>query len=213
MRHGEVVKKPIVQRTVNLKLQCAQRMGDPFDRVRLTVCPVVGRVDAPLISGAGMGRVHDAVHHRIAHIQVGMAHINLGTQGFRPVGKLARTHPPEQIEVLFHRPISVRAVLPRRSDNLVSVVDCLATVLADLLRGQVINVRFALFDQVFGPRVQLLEIVGRVVFAVLPIVAEPVDVLLDRVDVLDFFLFGVGVVKPQVAQTAELRRNAKVERD
>ena len=46
-----------------------------------------------------------------------------------------------------------------------------------------------------------------------PVVAEPADIALDRVDVLLLFLDGVGVVEAQVAAPAELRGNPEVQRD
>src|SRR5262249_19825356 len=43
--------------------------------------------------------------------------------------------------------------------------------------------------------------------------AEPADVFLDRVDVLDVFLGRIGVVETQVAGAAVLLRDAEVEAD
>ena len=66
-------------------------------------------------------------------------------------------------------------------------------------------------DQVDGPRVELLEVVGRVEELAAPVEAEPADVGLDRVDVRLLLLLGVGVVEPEVAAAAELARDAEVE--
>ena len=41
-----------------------------LNRIRLTVREVIHRVDAPLVAGAVMLRMQDAVHDRIAHIQI-----------------------------------------------------------------------------------------------------------------------------------------------
>src|SRR5262249_43917704 len=55
--------------------------------------------------------------------------------------------------------------------------------------------------------------IGREVEVRPPVVAEPADVFLDRVDVLDFLLCGIGVVEPEMAGPAELPGEAEVDRD
>ena len=86
-------------------------------------------------------------------------------------------------------------------------------MLADLVGGEVVDVRLAGLDQVDGPVVELVEVVGGVVEMLAPVEAEPADVFLDRVDVLLLFLDRVGVVEAQVAASAELLRDPEVERD
>ena len=188
-----------------LELQRADRMRDPLDRVGLAVGEIVGRVDAPLVAAAMVRGVQDAVHHRVAHVQVGRGHVDLRPQGARAVGKLAGPHPLEQVEVLLDRAVAVGAVLARLGQR--------AAMFADFVGRQVADVRLAGLDQLHGPLVNLLEIVGGVVEPVLPIEAQPADVLHDRVDVLDVFFAGVGVVEPQVAQAAELLGDAEVQAD
>src|SRR5690606_20722519 len=68
-------------------------------------------------------------------------------------------------------------------------------------------------DQVLGPLVELLEVVGGVVEVLAPVVAEPVHVLDDGVDVLLLLLDRVGVVEPQVAAAAEFLGDAEVDAD
>jgi len=46
-----------------------------------------------------------------------------------------------------------------------------------------------------------------------PVEAEPADVLLDRVDVLNVFFDRIGVVEAQVAAAAVLERHAEIEAD
>ena len=58
----------------------------------------------------------------------------------------------------------------------------------------------------------MLEVIGGVVF-VTPLVAKPLDVLFDGIDVLHVLLGGVGVVEAQVAHTAMLGGDAEVEAD
>ena len=72
---------------------------------------VVHRIDAPLVAGAVMLGVQDAVHHRVAHVEVGRRHVDLGAQGARAVGELAGLHAREQVEVLLDGAVAVRALL------------------------------------------------------------------------------------------------------
>ena len=86
-------------------------------------------------------------------------------------------------------------------------------MLADLVGGEVVDVGLAGLDQVDGPVVELVEVVGGEVEMLAPVEAEPADVFLDRVDVLLLFLDRVGVVEAQVAAAAELLGDPEVERD
>ena len=71
---------------------------------------------------------------------------------------------------------------------------------------KIADVRLAGLDQLDGPIVKLVEVIGRVEEAVVPIEAQPADVLHDGIDVLGFFLRRIGVVETQIALAAELRR-------
>lgn len=50
---------PVVAGPPDLKLQGAQRVGDVLNRVTQAVREVVGRVDAPLVTGVGVRHVLD----------------------------------------------------------------------------------------------------------------------------------------------------------
>ena len=84
---------------------------------------------------------------------------------------------------------------------------------ADLVGRVRVDVGQPAPDQVLGVLVEPLVVVRRVVLAVVPVEAEPADVLLDGVDVLDVLLDRVGVVEAQVAVPAVLGRDAEVEAD
>ena len=88
-----------------------------------------------------------------------------------------------------------------------------AAVLADLVGGEAVDVGLARHDQVHGVAVERLEIVRGVARLAVPVEAQPADVLLDRLDVLDVLLRRVGVVEAQVAGAAELGGDAEVEAD
>src|ERR1039458_10587294 len=65
-------------------------MRDALDGVGLAVREIVHRIDAPLVARAVMFGVQNAVHHRIAHVQVLRSHIDLGAQGTRADRKSTR---------------------------------------------------------------------------------------------------------------------------
>ena len=88
-----------------------------------------------------------------------------------------------------------------------------AAVLADLVGRQVVDVGLAGPDEVDGPLVELLEVVGGEVQVLAPVEAQPAHVRLDGVDVLLLLLGGVRVVEAQVAAAAELPGDAEVEAD
>ncbi len=84
---------------------------------------------------------------------------------------------------------------------------------ADLVGRQRIDVGDALANQLFGELIELLVIIRRVVFALVPVKSQPLHVVLDRIDVLDVFLDGIGVVEAEVAVAAEFAGDAEVEAD
>ena len=187
------------------ELQRADGMGDTLDGVRLAVGEVVRGVDAPRITRAWVRGVQDAVQHRVAEVDVARRHVDLRAQHTRAVGELARPHPREQVQALLDGAIAPRAGDARLGER--------PAVLADLVRGQVVDVRLAGADEVDGPVVELPEVVGGVVEVLAPVEAEPVHIRLDGIDVLLLLLGRVGVIEAQVATTAELLRDAEVQAD
>ncbi len=88
----------------------ADGVRDVLDGIRLAVREVVHRVDAPLVAGAVMLGVEDAVHDGIAHVEVRRGHVDFGAQGARAVGEFAGLHALEQIEIFFDGAIAIGAV-------------------------------------------------------------------------------------------------------
>src|SRR5690606_33823097 len=173
--------------------------------VRLPVGEVVARVDAPLVAGLMVMGVADAGEHRVAQVDVRRGHGDLGAQGTGAVREVAGLHAGEQVEVLFYAAVAEWAVLAR----LVQA----AAVFAHFLGIQVADEGFAGLDQVDGPLVQLIEIVGGIALGAGPFETQPLDVALDRVDVFLVFLGRVGVVETQVALAAEFLGQAEVQAD
>ena len=196
---------PVVERPVVLELQRAERMRDPLERVRQRVREVVGRIDDPGVGLPVVGTATDPVDGRVAQVHVGRRHVDLRPQRPRAVGELARPHPREQVQVLLHRPAAVRAVAPRLVPP--------SAVAAHLVPRQVVDVGQPLADQRHRALVQPLEVVRGVVRTVLPVEAEPADVPLDRAHELQILGLRVRVVHAQVAEPAELLRDAEVQAD
>ena len=204
-RHGQVGDQPVVERAVLLELERAERVGDLLDGVRRRMREVVHRIDAPRVAGPVMVGAADPVEHGIAQGDVRRRHVDLRAQHVGAVLELAGPHARKQVEVLLDGPVAVRAFTAGLGQR--------AAVLADFLGAEAVDVRLAGHDQVDGVVVERLEVVRGVKRLAMPVEAQPADVLLDRVDVLDVFFRGVGVVEAQVAGAAELGRNAEIQAD
>ena len=148
--------------------------------------------------------VEDAVHDRVAQVEVGRGHVDFGAQHAGAIGKLALAHALKQVEILLDAAVAVRTVLAGLGEG--------AAMLANLLGGEVIDVGLAGLDQLHGPLEELVEVVGGVAETI-PLEAEPAHVLLDGVHVLLLFLLGIGVVEAQVGEAAELVGQTEVEAD
>ncbi len=203
-KDSKLLDVPLVERLMVGELQGTHGVRDLFERIRLAVREVVHRIDAPLVAGAVMLGVEDAVHDRVAHVEVGRGHVDLGAQDAGAVGKLALAHALKQVEILLDAAVAVGAVCAGLGEG--------AAMLANLLGGEVIDVGLAGLDQLHRPREELIEVVGGVAETV-PLEAEPAHILLDGVHVLLLFLLGIGVVKAQVGEAAELVGQIEVEAD
>ena len=64
-----------------LELERADRVRDALNRIALPVRVVVGRVNGPCVACAVVVRSLDAVHHRVAQVEVWRSHVDLGSQG------------------------------------------------------------------------------------------------------------------------------------
>ena len=98
-----------------------------------------------------------------------MCHIYLCTEHLLPFRILSVTHFAEQLEVLLNAAVSVWALGTR---NLHCTTAC-----ADLLLGLIVYIGEAFLYEFLSPLVKLVEIV-RSITLVLPVEAEPLDVLL-----------------------------------
>ena len=190
MKNPKRLAKPIVQGTVVFKFQCADRMRDAFDRIGLTVSPVVHWVDAPVVSGPMVVSEHDPIKDWISQVEVGRFHVDFCSKRSGALCKLAVLHAKEQVQIFLDGAVSKRTISARLGQG--------ASVLAHLIGVEVAHVGMAFANQLQSPIVELLEVV-RSVEEIVPIKAEPTHVALDRVDVLLALFARVGVVEPQVA--------------
>ena len=138
-KDAQLLDIPAVERLVVGELQRAHGVGDILDGIGLAVGVVVHGIDAPLVAGAVVRGVQDAVHDGIAHIQVGRRHVDFGAQHAGAVRELALLHADEQVEIFLDRPIAIGAVFAGLGQS--------AAVLADLVGREVVDVRFSFFDE------------------------------------------------------------------
>ena len=200
------VDEPVVQRPMVFVFEAAQAVRDAFDGILEAVRPVVHRIDAPLIALPMMFGVQNAVHHRVAHIQVRVAHIDLCAKRARAVRKFACLRiRRKQVEIFFDAAIAIRAVLAGPCQR--------AAIFADLVAGKIADIRLALFDKFDCPLVHLLEIVACEKQPVIPFGPQPADILDNGIDKLLLFLDRIGIVKAQIEKPAELGRDSVIDPD
>ena len=67
--------------------------------------------------------------------------------------------------------------------------------------AEITDVRFSFFDERQGVLIKLAKIIRGIIFPVAPIETKPTDILTNGIDVFDFFLLRVGIVKTEIAET------------
>ena len=201
-RQVAMLDDPVVQGTVGLKFQRAQAVGNALQRVLNGMGEVIHGIDAPLVPLTVMVHVVDPVDNGVPHIEVAAGQVDLGPQGHGTVGELPCPHPGKEVQALLHGTVPVG----RRGRN----AD-VSPVCTELLGRQLAHIGKALFDEAHSLLVILLKIVGAVEEAVTPVETKPVDVLLDGLHELLVLFGGVGVIHPQVAQSAKLLSGTEVD--
>ena len=148
--------------------------------------------------------VTDPQQQGVAHDHVRVREVDPGTQHVRPVGN----------SPAFMRASRSRFSATDRSRYGLGVpaVGHGAAMLADLVLRLAVDVGLPLGDQADGNVVQLLEVVAGVELGV-PLEAQPPDVALDGLDVLDVLGERVGVVEAQVHAATELPGDAEIQAD
>ena len=186
-------------------LERAERIRDALEIIRLAVRPVVHRINDPGVAGALVGRLANSVHDRIAQVHVSGRHVDLGAKHVSTVLEFSRPHAAEQIEILFDGSMSIGALATRLGER--------AAIFAHLIRGEAVDICLAFPDELLGPLIQLLEVIGGMVKVLAPVESQPSNVALDLVDILLGFLDRVGVVEAQIAVPTELLRDTEIDAD
>ncbi len=120
---------------MRVELQRTQRVSDTFDRIALTVRPVIRRVHAPTVAGAVVRLITNPVHDGIAQLHVLVLHVNSGTQHACTLVEVARPHPCEQRKVLVDRPIPERAFDSWFAVSAALFGDCVAVLVVDVCQA------------------------------------------------------------------------------
>ncbi len=149
--------------------------------------------------------MQDPVQHRVAQIDVARSHVDLGAQHARAVWKLAGLHAAEQVEILLDRAIAERAVLAGLRQR--------AAAQADVLLRLVVDIGKACADQSLRPVIQPVEIIRGIEQVLAPIIAEPVHVSLNRIDIFLLFPGRIGVIEAQMTAPGKFLRDAEIEPD
>jgi hypothetical protein len=162
-------------------------------------------IDAPLVAGAVMRSLADAVDRRIAQVDVGRGHVDFRAQHVRALGERAIAHAAEQAQILIDVALAVGAVAAGFGKR--------AAPGAHLGGGLAVDVGVACFDQALCRAVHEIEIIAGVIEIGAPVEAQPLHRADDGIDVLLLFFFRVGVVEAQVAGAAVALRQPEVEAD
>ena len=109
-------------------------MGNAFNCIRERVGEIIHGVDWPVIAGAIVVGMANAIEQRVAHLHVGRGHVPLGAQHMGAVGKFTGAHPLEEVEIFFDRAAAVGAMTARFRHR--------AAIVADLLFVEAIDIGF-----------------------------------------------------------------------
>ncbi len=108
-----------------------------------------------------MCRFFDAVHGRVAHVHVGVRHIDFSAEKIPAFFKFTRAHATEEIQIFFDGTVAPGAWLARFREG--------AAVGAHVIALELTYISFAELNQFFGKFIRLFVIVTRIVFAVFPV--------------------------------------------
>ena len=131
-------------------------MCNIFNRITLSVCVIVHRINAPFISCAMMCNMTNAIHQRITEMHIRRSHVDLCTKCFVTVFKFTGTHSCKEIKILFYTTIAVRTILSR-------LCRC-AFHCSNFFCCRIINVSQSFFDQLACILIKFFEIIGSIEF-------------------------------------------------
>mmetsp|Transcript_44832 Transcript_44832/g.51806 ORF Transcript_44832/g.51806 Transcript_44832/m.51806 type:complete len:213 (-) Transcript_44832:734-1372(-) len=173
-------------------------MSNVFKRVVDWVSEIVHWVDAPFVSDMWMRSVLDSVSNRISHSSVLVLHVEFESEHSLTFLIHTHSHSIEELEVFFNGSVSPRTV------------ELLVSVLFHFSLSLMADISISLLDELNSTVVEVLEIV-RSIGDFERLVAQPVAVFLDAINVLDTFFLRVSVIKSQIGVSAVFRSQSEVE--
>ena len=111
---GQVMKQPIVKRTLIFELEGADAVRDVLERIFNGVRKGIHRVNAPGVTRVVMRGMAYAINRWVAHIDIGAGHVDFGAQNGRTIGQFTLAHVFEPLKVFADGPIPVRTVFTWR---------------------------------------------------------------------------------------------------
>ena len=186
------------------KLQRAPAVGDPLQIVTLSVGEVIHWIGIPFVASTDVGNVQYTVNQRITEQHVRVTHVNLCTKHQCTRLTFPAVHILKQLQVLFYGTLSEGTVCTRTGGGTLLLGNHLCTLFVD------IGTTF--LNKPYGKVPQLLEIVAGIV-DVSPLESEPLDVLLNALDIFCILLLGVGVIEAEVALSTIFLSQAEVNGD
>ena len=206
---NDAFKRPVVERTLILKLQRAEGMRDVLKRILNRMGKGVHRIDAPFVARFLMLSETDTVDRRIAEIHIRACHVDLRAEHHGTLRVLSVTHLAEDAEVFLHAAVAERRILARLSER--------TAVRAHLILGLLIHIGIAGADQILSKLVHPLEVRAgeeKIIFSVmLPAETKPLHGFLNGLHVLRAFLSRIRIIETHMRIAAEIAGHAEVNAD
>ena len=148
-------------------------------------------------------RATNAINRGVAQVDIARSHVDLSAQHPGAIDKLTCAHALKQIKVFSFRALAVWAGFARMSKR--------ATIFAHFLSTEIIHVSLALLDQFDCIAVKLFEVIRCPSHLTLPLKAQPLNVPLNSACIFLAFLFGICVVKAQIAVALIVECQTKIQ--
>ena len=116
--------------------------------------------------------------------------------------KFTFVHAIKQVEAFSHAPASERA-------------HCSGLGRSPFLRrnyisGLIVDVCQTSFYEGNGELKEFSEIIRSIEFAIIPAESKPMNIFLNRINIFNILLYGIGIVEPEVAKTPEFSRKPEI---
>ena len=101
------IHEKVVKRTVGHKFKGADGVGNPFEVVTLPMREIIHGVGVPLVAGADVRHVENAVHDGVPEVHIVAGHVDLGAKHHFAGFNSSTVHFFEQTQGLFHRSVAI----------------------------------------------------------------------------------------------------------